>query len=140
VWGYVLRGDAWTALATPVIYSTIVPLACLDAWLSLYQVICFRLWGLGLVRRRDYFAIDRHKLPYLNALEKLNCLFCSYANGVLGYSREIAARTEQYWCPIRHARRVRHPHGRYAAFAPFGDAARYRRDLPSLRDALKKNK
>ena len=90
------------------------------------------------MRRRDYFAIDRHRLSYLNGVEKLNCVFCSYANGVFGYVREIAARTEQYWCPIRHARRVRHPHGRYRSFAAYGDDVRYRERLSSLRAALKK--
>jgi len=57
----------------------------------LYQALCFRAWGLAPVRRRAYFAIDRHKLSYPNALEGLNCLYCSYANGVIGYVREVAA-------------------------------------------------
>lgn len=138
LWSYVMHGDAWTVLATPVIYSTLVPFVVLDAWISLYQAICFRLWGLCPVRRRDYFVIDRHTLGYLNAVERLNCLFCGYANGLIGYVREIAARTEQYWCPIKHARRIRHAHGRYASFAPYGDAERYDRDLPALRRALKR--
>jgi hypothetical protein len=138
VWRYVLMGDAWTVLASPIIYSTIVPLVLLDGWISAYQAICFRLWGIRRVRRRDYFAIDRHLLGYLNGVEKFNCFFCSYANGVFGYVHEIAARTEQYWCPIRHRRRVRHPHGRYASFVPYGDEARFRERLPALRAALRK--
>jgi hypothetical protein len=138
LWPFLMHGDAWTVLATPVTYSALVPFAVLDAWISLYQAICFRLWGLRPVRRRDYFVIDRHTLGYLNAIERLNCLFCSYANGLIGYVREITARTEQYWCPIKHARRVRHPHGRYASFVPYGDAERYDRDLPTLRRALKR--
>ena len=28
--------------------------------------------------------------------KKLNCVYCGYANGVIGHAREIAARTEQY--------------------------------------------
>lgn len=138
VWQYVLKGDAWTVLASPIIYSTIVPLVLLDAWITVYQAICFRLWKLRRVRRRDYFALDRHRLAYLNGIEKVNCLFCSYANGVFGYVREVAARTEQYWCPIRHGRRVRRPHGRYASFVPYGDEARYRERLPALRAALRR--
>ena len=135
---YLLGGDVATVLAAPVIYSLIVPFVLLDAWVSLYQACCFRAWGLSPVRRRAYFSIDRHRLAYLNGLEKLNCLYCSYANGVIAYVREIAARTEQYWCPIRHARRVRHPHERYGSFAAYGDAAGFRRTLPSQRAALKK--
>lgn len=135
---YFLSGDLSTLLTAPIIYSTILPFAVLDLWIVFYQAVCFRAWGVRRVRRRDYFAIDRHKLAYLNGLEKVNCLFCSYANGVIGYVREVAARTEQYWCPIRHARRTRDPHDHYRHFPAYGDAAGYRGGLPSLRSALKK--
>jgi hypothetical protein len=135
---YLLSGDWLTVATAPVIYSMIVPFALLDAWVTLHQAVCFRAWGIARVRRRDFIAIDRHKLAYLNGLEKLNCLYCGYANGLLGYVREVAARTEQYWCPIRHARRVRDAHDRYQHFPTYGDAAGYRRGLPSLRAALKK--
>jgi len=138
LWRYVLGGDLATLLATPVIYSVLVPFLLLDAWVSLFQAICFRAWGISRVRRADYFAIDRHRLAYLNGIEKANCLFCSYANGLLAYVREIAARTEQYWCPIRHARRVRAAHDRYLSFVPYGDAAGYRERLPALRDAVRR--
>lgn len=138
LWAYVRGGDAGTMLTTPVVYSVIVPFALLDVWVVAYQAICFRAWGINRVHRGDYFAIDRHRLAYLNALEKLNCVFCSYANGVVAYVAEVAARTEQYWCPIKHGRRVRGRHGRDHAFTPYGDGAAYRRQLPLLRAALKR--
>ena len=80
---------------------------------------------------------DRHRLAYLNGIEKLNCAYCSYANGVVSYVREVAARTEQYWCPIRHARRIPAPHSRYQLFFDYGDAERYRAELSPLRNALR---
>jgi hypothetical protein len=89
------------------------------------------------VQRSSYIVIDRHHLGYLNAIEKANCMFCSYANGVFAYTREVAGRTEQYWCPIRHAQRVRGAHAHYAEFVPFGDAEGYRQRLPLLRAELK---
>jgi hypothetical protein len=135
---YVLRGDIFTIVTAPVIYSLIVPFVMVDLWVSLYQALCFRAWGVRRVRRRAFFAIDRHKLGYLNGLEKANCMYCSYVNGVVAYVREVAARTEQYWCPIRHARRVRGRHHRDAGFAPYGDGAAYREALPSLRARLTK--
>ena len=49
---------------------------------------------------------------------------------------EIAGRTEQNWCPIKHATRVRGAHGHYHAFVDFGDADGYRRRLPLLRAEL----
>ena len=123
-------------LTAPLIYSLVVPIALLDGWISLYQAICFRVYGIALVRRSSYVVIDRQHLAYLNAIEKLNCLFCGYANGVFAYVREIAGRTEQYWCPIRHARRVRAPHEHYRHFVDYGDAAGYRRRLMPLRHEL----
>jgi hypothetical protein len=88
------------------------------------------------VSRREYFVIDRHKLAYLNGIEKVNCTFCSYANGLISYVREVTARTEQYWCPIKHARAIQMPHQRYHFFFDYGDAAGYRRDLATLRRTL----
>jgi hypothetical protein len=89
------------------------------------------------VPRRPYFTVDRHKLAYLNGIEKLNCTFCSYANGLIAYVREVAARTEQYWCPIKHARAIPAPHQRYHAFLDYGDAPGYRKKLPALRHAMR---
>jgi hypothetical protein len=123
-------------LTTPIIYSLCLPFVFLDFWVSLYQWICFPIYGIERVQRRRYFAIDRHKLAYLNAIEKANCLYCSYANGVIAYVREVAARTEQYWCPIKHARSVPAPHSRYQLFFDYGDAAGYRRGLPGIRRIL----
>jgi hypothetical protein len=124
------------ALTAPLIYSLAVPLVLADAWITLYQWICFPLYGIARVPRRDYFVVDRHKLAYLNAIEKVNCTFCSYANGMIAYIREISARTEQYWCPIKHGGRVRAPHARYPLFPEYGDAAGYRSEAPALRAAL----
>jgi hypothetical protein len=90
------------------------------------------------VRREEYLVFDRHYLAYLNAIEKLNCAYCSYANGLIAYVREIAARTEQYWCPIKHARRVIDVHARYAMFDDYGDAEGYQQRLEGLRGALAK--
>jgi hypothetical protein len=73
------------------------------------------------VRRGDFVVIDRHRLGYLNTLEKINCAYCGYANGVIAYGREVASRTESYWCPIKHAQRWPGPHPRYAEFMDYGD-------------------
>jgi hypothetical protein len=82
-------------LTTPLIYSLAVPFVVLDVWTTVYQWTCFPIYGISRVRRRSYFVIDRHKLAYLNLIEKANCMYCSYATGVIAYVREIAARTEQ---------------------------------------------
>lgn len=134
---YVLKGNVFSLLTAPVIYSLLLPFVILDLWVMLYQAICFPIYGMSRVPRRRYFAVDRHKLAYLNGIEKINCTFCSYANGLLAYVREVAARTEQYWCPIKHARTMPTPHQRYHTFLDYGDAHGYRKDLPALRHALR---
>lgn len=126
-----------TVLTAPVIYSLILPLALMDLWASAYQAICFRAYRLPRVRRCDYLVFDREALAYLNVIERLNCWFCEYANGVAAYVREIASRTEQYWCPIKHALKVTSPHKRYQAFVDYGDADGYRDRLSRLREALR---
>jgi hypothetical protein len=123
-------------LSVPFIYSLIVPLVLMDISVTLYQAICFRLYRIPRVRRSDYIAIDRHHLAYLNSIEKLNCMYCSYANGFIAYFSEIAARTEQYWCPIKHARKVLGSHARYARFLSYGQAENYHVKLEEYRDAL----
>jgi len=133
----VRRAPPATIASAPVIYSMIVPLALLDLWATLYQAICFGAWGVGRVRRADYIALDRGRLAYLNWLEALNCAYCSYGNGVIAYVREIAARTEQYWCPIKHAIRISDPHQRYYDFLEFGDAEGYRARLEEFRAQLR---
>ena len=86
------------------------------------------------VKRPDYIAFDRGRLRYLNSLERLNCVYCSYANGLAAYVGEIAARTEQHWCPIEHGQHRRSPHSRFPRFLPFGDAAAYRERINTVRE------
>ena len=136
---YVLGARPLVALTAPVIYALIVPLALLDLFVTLYQAVCFPVYGIAKVRRGDYLVFDRHHLAYLNALEKLNCAYCSYANGLIAYVREIASRTEEYWCPIKHARRTIGTHARYAGFEDYGDAEGFRRDLAAHRKSLEKD-
>jgi hypothetical protein len=132
-----LRGTTFASLSTaPLIYSMIVPLLILDGWMTLYQQIYFRAFQILRVPRSEYIVIDRQHLSYLNGLEALNCMYCGYANGVIAYAREIASRTEQYWCPIKHALRVRDPHQRYQYFLEYGDAEGYRSRLTEYRKQL----
>lgn len=126
---YLARANPLVILTAPVIYSMIVPFVILDLWVSFYQAICFRAYRIPQVRRRRYVVFDRSALAYLNLIEKFNCAYCSYGNGVVAYAREIASRTEQYWCPIKHARRVLGAHPRYSTFADYGDGDAYAEHL-----------
>jgi len=134
---YLLDSSVLTILTAPFIYAVVLPILLLDIFASVYQSVCFRVYGLDRVRRRAYVVFDRHRLPYLNAIQKLNCLYCAYANGVLAYVAEIASRTEQYWCPIKHAERVAGTHRRYDGFLEYGDVGDYPDSLDDQRRRLK---
>ena len=78
------------------------------------------------MKRADYLVFDRGQLAYLNTIEKIGCVYCSYANGLLAWITEVAARTEQGFCPIKHSRALVRIHSRYGNFLPYGDARAYR--------------
>jgi len=120
-------------ITAPVIYSMAIPLAVLDLFVTLFQASCFPIYGIARVRRGDYIAFDRHHLGYLNAIERFHCEYCAYANGLIAYATEIAARTEQYFCPIKHARKVLGVHARYARFLEYGDATDFHARLEEFR-------
>ena len=123
---YLRNARPLVVLTAPLIYSLFVPLVLLDLSVVIYQAICFRAFRIERARRRDYFVFDRNYLAYLNVLEKFNCAYCSYASGAIAFIREVAARTEQHWCPIKHARRIIGAHDHYREFIEFGDAEAYR--------------
>lgn len=133
---YIANSSLGVIVTAPVIYSMALPLLLLDLWLTLYQAICFRAYAIPRVARSDFIAFDRGRLAYLNWIEALNCAYCAYANGVIAYAREIGSRTEQYWCPIKHALKMSGPHERYFQFLEYGDAEGYRTRLAAFRAQL----
>jgi hypothetical protein len=124
-------------LCVPFIYPVLVPMLLLDAFVWVYQWVCFPLCGIPRVRRSDYGVFDRSHLAYLNGLEKINCAYCAYGNGLIAYCREVFGLTEQYWCPIKHSRRILQAHPHYHGFMDYGDAQSYRSELSRLRAELK---
>ena len=124
----------------PIIYSMIVPMLMLDLCVSFYQFTCFPVYRVAKVRRADYIVFDRHHLGYLNFIEKFHCTYCEYGNGLMSYMAEILARTEEYFCPIKHAHKVLGTHAHYNRFLDYGDAADYEARLEEYRVALGKKK
>jgi len=125
-------------LTMPIIYGMAVPLVLFDLFVSFYQLTCFPVYRIARVKRADYIVYDHHLLAYLNIIEKAHCLYCSYAVGLLAYAGEIIARTEQYFCPIKHARKVLAAHSRYDKFMRYGDEEDFHRRLEEYRSALAK--
>ncbi len=122
----------------PLIYGMAIPLLMLDVCVSFYQWACFPIYGIVKVKRSDYLVFDRRHLGYLNFIEKFHCTYCEYGNGLMGYMREILARTEAYFCPIKHAHKILGTHAHYNRFLDYGDAADYEAKLEAFRVALGK--
>ena len=122
----------------PIIYGMIIPLLILDLFVSFYQAACFPIYKIAKVRRADYIVLDRQHLEYLNFIEKFHCTYCAYGAGLIAYMCEIVSRTEQYFCPIKHARKILGTHARYASFLDYGEAADYEAKLEEYRIALSK--
>lgn len=120
----------------PIIYGMVIPLLMLDLCVSFYQWACFPIYGIARVRRGDYLVYDRRHLGYLNFIEKFHCTYCEYATGLIAYLREIVARTEMYFCPIKHAHEILGTHQQYQRFLDYGDADKYEAKLEEFRVAL----
>lgn len=123
-------------LTMPFIYGMAVPLLLFDLCVSLYQLTCFPIYGIAWVKRSDYFVLDHQHLAYLNVIEKFHCMYCSYAVGLLAYATEITSRTEQYFCPIKHAGRILGAHARYEGFLEYGEADDFHAKLEGFRTRL----
>jgi hypothetical protein len=134
-WKHLRSTRLLVILSSPLIYACVLPFFLLDASVELYQLVCFPIYGIPRVRRKDYLVFDRGRLAYLNTIEKIGCIYCSYANGLLAMITEIAARTEQYFCPIKHAHRLVQTHSRYGKFLPYGDARAYREESDAVAQA-----
>lgn len=141
LWRYVSGAGILTVLTVPLVYGLLVPFVLLDLAVFAYQAICFPVYGIGKVRRRDYIVIDRQHLAYLNSVQKLNCIYCGYCNGLLALVSEVAARTEAYWCPVKHAGRLAAYHDHYWSFSEYGDAEHFQesqaRNIAKVRDETK---
>ena len=103
-------------ISIPFIYSMIIPTVLLHISIQIYQQVCFRLYGIPLVRQSEYLVYDRQLFSFLNPMEKFNCIYCSYVNNIFRFSTEIGARTERYWCPIKYYRRINKSHSQYNKF------------------------
>ena len=120
----------------PIIYSMIFPLLIFDLFISFYHASCFPIYQIKKVRRKDYIVFDRQHLAYLNFIEKFHCIYCAYGAGLIAYAGEIVGRTEEYFCPIKHAQKIAGRHAHYAHFLEYGDAADIENQLEAFRSRL----
>jgi len=124
-------------LSIPFIYSMIVPALFLDLFLFVYQNTAIRLYKIPLVKRSDYISFDRKELDYLNWIQKINCLYCSYVNWLFSYAVEVGGRTEKYWCPIKSAKKMKVSHDWQRYFADYGDPEWFKECFHSIDEYYK---
>ncbi len=120
-------------LTIPFIWAMMIPALLADISVTIYQAICFPIYKIPKVKRKDYIVMDRYNLFYLDKVERINCWYCEYFNGVIAYVREVGARTEQFWCPIKHSKSLKEKHSRYDNFFDYGDYVKYRKELEKRR-------
>lgn len=124
-------------LSIPFIYSMIFPALFLDLFLFVYQNTAIRLYKIPLVKRSDYISFDRKELDYLNWIQKINCLYCSYVNWLFSYAVEVGGRTEKYWCPIKSAKKMKVSHDWQRYFADYGDPEWFKECFHSIDEYYK---
>ncbi|MDP2090035.1 MAG: hypothetical protein Q8K30_00430 [Candidatus Gracilibacteria bacterium] len=121
IWETIFTAQIRELISMPFIYIMIIPAIFLDFMLFMYQQTAFRLYRIPIVKRSQYMINDRKSLDYLNFIQKINCMYCSYFNGLMSYAVEVAGRTERYWCPIKHAKKMSGGHPWQKYFSDYGD-------------------
>ncbi len=136
---YILTIQIRHLLSIPFIYIVFFPVVLLDIFIFIYQQVCFRLYGIEIVKRKDYITYDRRFLDYLNIIQKFNCIYCSYVNWFASYATEVIGRTERYWCPIKNAHKTKWWHNWQKEFADYWDAEEFKKIFNDNKCFVKKN-
>ncbi|MFA5831409.1 MAG: hypothetical protein WC878_06265 [Candidatus Paceibacterota bacterium] len=98
-WSYIKKIGFWVIATSPIIYSGIIFILLLDVCMTLCQYACFWAFNIPVLPRTGYFVFERMYLSFLNAIQKVNCGYCSYGNGLMAYDSAILARMEYLWNP-----------------------------------------
>lgn len=142
LWALVKRSRPINLITGPIIYSVIVPLLILDAFVSLYQSVCFPIYKVKPFRRSDYIVFDRQRLKYLDWISKFHCAYCAYAVGLVGFVAAVIGATEAYFCPIKHHSKESHLAPRSYPYLAYEQAEDFDFDLRlnGMREAMMKQR
>jgi hypothetical protein len=98
------RSFLFCILAAISCYICIFAFIVMDIFVTQFQFFYFGIFKIPKIKRSDYIVIDRHLLKKLNFFQKLNCVYCGYANGLVGYCKAVVNQMELYSCAIKHLR------------------------------------
>jgi len=103
----------------PMILIGLPVFVLINLYIQIYQNICFPAYGIQRVKQGEYLIFNESQLSGLDLIE---CICYFYAVGMLRFSLEVTSRTESFWCPIKHLRRLTiEYHDKYSKFADYGD-------------------
>ena len=71
---FLRHGSVLNLLTTPIIYSLSLPFVLLDVWVSLYQWICFPIYGIDRVARAAVLR-DRPSQAWLSECDRESELY-----------------------------------------------------------------
>ena len=98
-------------IASVVIYGIAIPMVLTHLSFFLYQEIYFGIYGIPKIRFRDYMTFDHGILKNLNIVQRLNCVYCAYANAFAAWLKAIVNQTEVYSCAIKsHTQKLGQEH------------------------------
>ena len=121
-------------LTAPFIFGAVIPIIIMDIYIEIYHRICFPFYRIPYVKRKNYIKIDRQKLPYLKIGQKINCVYCGYANGAIHYWSKIVAETENYFCSIKHQKNKNFiPPEHHKEFLDYSDKENFEEQYASKR-------
>ena len=142
LWALVKRSRPINLITGPIIYSVIVPLLVLDAFVSLYQLLCFPIYKVKPFRRSEFIVFDRQELKYLDWISKFHCTYCAYAVGLIDFVSAVIGATEAYFCPIKHHSKKSHGPVRKYRFVAYEQSDDFDFDLRlnGMREAMMKQR
>jgi len=89
-------------IGTSMIWSAIIPIIIVDIYATIYQEIYFTIQGIPKIKRSNYLNFDRWNLSKLSIGQKISCIYCGYANGIVAWFKALVNQTETYSCAVKH--------------------------------------
>ena len=123
-------------LSTPFIYGMAIPMIIFHLFIEIYHRITFFLYGIEYVDMKKHFVFNRHSLLQLSLLQKINCIYCEYGNGLASYIKEIIGRTEAYWCPIKNGKNTKYTHKNYKFFMDKNEVKEFEKVRENIRNKI----
>lgn len=123
-------------LSTPFIYGMIVPMLFFHILIEIYHRVCFYLYDMEYIDYRNHFRFDRHRIGGISPLQKFNCIYCEYGNGLASFTKEVIGKTEAFWCPIKHEDSPESPHAYYQQFMEYGNGRNFEEKRETVREKL----